>query len=137
MNDTTQSKYPDGIGLAVSRVALASFLVIFVGYLIAKNNTIEWPDIGWLVLFSVLAFAISYLDPQSGHRQPAGDPPGLFTLRTLIFVLAIVYVLLLPDSDDFIDSVASHTWPVVLGSGIGWMSKSIFDLACMFRGSRR
>ena len=107
---------------------VAALVVLYLFYLVHGRYGYTGPKLGWAFLFALLALGISILKGASNEEARSMEPLGLLTLRTLYFTLVVVFLLLIPDAQTFIDSVASETWPIFAGAGLGWLLSSSLSL---------
>lgn len=128
MQNTAVKEPPVGRGSLITGTIIAAATLLGMLYLFELRYGITWPKIIWSLAFATLVFTTFYLEHRDKPAVRHIDRPGVFTLKTFIFVFVLIYLSSIPNSLDLIDTVTAEVWPLVLGAVLSWFVGSLYYL---------
>jgi predicted secreted protein len=89
---------------------------------------ITWSKVGWSLAFGVLLFATYYAKFRGEPATPKSNRAGVMTLESAVVAFVVFFVIIIPNSKEFVDTLLSELWPLVAGVSISWLTKSLYVL---------
>jgi hypothetical protein len=126
MNDTAVKKARVGRGKLIFGAVIAAAVLFGLLYFFQYKYGFTWPKVGWSLVFAVLLFATFYTKIRGQPAVLRSYRPGVMTLESAVAGFVLLFVMTIPNSKEFIDTVLSELWPLVAGVSISWFAGSIY-----------